>query len=105
VTDSDATSSEPGDGTFEEPDRGQRAFVGQDFDIREAGGVIDTDVDGFPSPHRGCVGLVLARVCGVRDAESAEFLHVDMHELAGDGNSGSGVPAVRVSRADSIRGV
>ena len=39
--DGDAAVGEPGDGAVEEPDGGGAAFVGEDLDVGEAGGVID----------------------------------------------------------------
>ena len=50
----DAAVGEPGDRSFEEPDGGDGAFVGEDLDVGEAGGVIDADVDGFPARPGGC---------------------------------------------------
>jgi hypothetical protein len=79
----DSVTSEPGARPFEEPDRGRSAFVVEDFDIREPGAVINRDVDELPAgpvvpaPDPGAGHPVT----GTR--ESAEFLDVDVDQLAG----------------------
>ena len=84
LVDLDAAFGEPCDGTFNEPDRGRSFLVCEDFDVREAGGVIDSRRARASQPARN------VRRPGPRPAhtmpgtvEPAEFLDVEVHELAG----------------------
>jgi hypothetical protein len=47
--DRDAVPSVEGDGPAQERDRGGGAFVGENFDIGQAGAVVDGDVDELPA--------------------------------------------------------
>jgi hypothetical protein len=47
--DGDGVIREPLDRSFQEPDRGVRAFVVEDLDVRDAAVVIDCDVDELPA--------------------------------------------------------
>jgi hypothetical protein len=38
-----------GDGALEEADRSDRLFVGENLDVRQAGGVVDRDVNVLPA--------------------------------------------------------
>jgi hypothetical protein len=47
--DGDAVGGEPGDCAVQEPDAGGGFWVGEDFDVSDSAGVIDTHVHGFPT--------------------------------------------------------
>ena len=83
------------DGAGEERDGGAGLLVGEDFDVGQAGVVVDGDVHELPAdlqaPGAGGVGdaavVVVAVVCGdalaVAVLNAAELLDVDMDQLAG----------------------
>jgi len=80
----------------QEADRGGRLLVGQDLGVGEAGGVVDADVDPLPADlatpaARRVDGGAVApappghAVPGPVRADAAEFLHVDVDQLARPG--------------------
>ena len=80
--DAHATSGKPGDGAVEERGCGGAAFIGQDLDVRQAGGIIDRHVDKLPA------GALLAAASIPRDAmadliDAPELLHIEVEEFTG----------------------
>ena len=55
---------EPGDGAGDEADRGRSGLVVEDLDVGEAGGVIDTDMDGFPADTLDPVAVMAGTAAG-----------------------------------------
>lgn len=80
--DGDAAGGEPGDRPGQEPDRDGRGLVGEDFDVGEPAGVVDTDMHGVPAstpvagPGPGSHHPV------ARASEPAELLDVDVDQFA-----------------------
>src|ERR1700730_8594063 len=77
-----AAALEVGDGRFEEGGRGITAFIGSDAGERQAGVVVDGDVDVLPA------GLAKGTAVIARDAmpyarDSAEFFRIKMQQLTG----------------------
>ena len=78
----DAPFGEPGNGSFEEPYTGHGFLVGKHFDVRDTAGVIDTHVHCFPT---GITTVVSGAPAGDSVSwlvEPAEFLDVDVDQLA-----------------------
>src|SRR5207245_2096371 len=84
-----------GNGAAKESDRGGRLFIGEDFDIGQAGRVVDRDVDVFPADGsarnaRGVAvdGRVVAPSLAVSDTfagaalDPPELLDIDVDQLA-----------------------
>src|SRR5689334_19885756 len=81
------------DGALEERDGGGRLLVGENFDVGQAGRVIDADVYEFPAgrgaaPARAAVGVLARAPAG--DAmpdpgDHAELFDVDVDQLARPG--------------------
>jgi len=80
-----APSCEPDERTFEELDAGLGGLVREDLDVRDAAGVIDRDMTALPTgSHLGVrPGRAASSHPMTRPVETAEFLDVDMDELAG----------------------
>jgi hypothetical protein len=74
---------EPRDGSFEERDGRDRAFVGEHLDVGETSGVVDTDVHGFPTSPSALASGAVSQDSFAGAAEPAEFLDIHVHELAG----------------------
>jgi len=80
--DSDTLAGKPGECTLEESHRGAFSLVGQDLDVGEAGGIVDTDVDILPAYTPSPVSLVAGDA--TPDApDLAELLDIEVQELAG----------------------
>ena len=78
----DAVGGEPGDGPIEERDAGGCFLVGQDLDVGDAVGVIDTDVHGFPADAMVVVAWFSAGDVVAGFVETAELFDVDVDQLA-----------------------
>ena len=72
---------EPGDRAAEEPNAGHRPFVFEDFDVRDAAGVVDRDMTELPA-HSVVAVVAPTRHAMPRNPELAEFLDIDMDEFA-----------------------
>jgi hypothetical protein len=91
----------------QEADRGGRLLVGQDLDVGQAGGVVDADVDPLPAGHAPAVTTTTLELAPAvagdpmprpLDADPAQFLDVDVDQLAG---SGALVAADRLRRLEA----
>src|SRR6516164_5609161 len=58
--DGDAVAGEVGDCALEEADRSDRFFIGENLDVRQAGGVVDRDVNVLPA---NCLASDAGGVC------------------------------------------
>ena len=72
---------EPGDRAAEEPNAGHRPFVIEDFDVRDAAGVVDRNMTELPA-HSVVAVVAPTRHAMPRNPELAEFLDIDMDEFA-----------------------
>jgi hypothetical protein len=100
--DGDPPGREPGHGSGQEPERCRGGLVGEDFDIGEPGGVIDTDMDRLPAdlvvvvagprPVTRCPGLVI---------RPSFLTSMWTSRPGGVGNSGSGAPGAQAGTAGS----
>jgi hypothetical protein len=72
----------PGDQASKEGSRGGGSFVGEDFGIRQSGGIIDGDVNELPA---GTAAALPAVACDAvaDDLDAAQLLDVDVDELSG----------------------
>src|SRR5262245_35528972 len=83
LLDADPAVREPEDRPLEEPDGGRGPFVGEDLDVGQTSGVVDRDVDGLPAGATVVAARASAPGPVARPVEPAEFLDIDMHQLAG----------------------
>src|SRR5213080_4004472 len=92
LLDGDAVAGEVSHRSAQEADRGGRLLVVEDFDVGQAGGVVDRDVDELPADRPaaaalgvGAVGRVAAlarRAVPGPAADAPELLDVDVDQLA-----------------------
>src|SRR5436309_16136979 len=59
--DADAVTREERDGAAQEADRGRRLLVVENFDVGQAGAVVDRDVDELPALLELLAGIALCR--------------------------------------------
>jgi hypothetical protein len=79
--DRDAAALEPGDRASEEARGGRGSFVGQDFGIGEARGIVDGDMDELPADASNASGAVSVDTMA-DTADTAQLLDVDVDQLA-----------------------
>ena len=78
----DAAGGEPTERSAQEPDTTRRAFVVEDLDVGQPGGVVDGDVAVLPA-HPAVAALASAGHPVPRRTEPPKLLDVDVDQLAG----------------------